>query len=92
MAKTLLAIMAGAAIVVAGCTTTVKSELKSGGEEGTASSDPGKAPVSTTDAKSDPPVAELAKCELCGTEVPKAELALHDGKMACKACIEAHGH
>ena len=85
MAKTLLAVLAGAAIVVAGCTATVKTDGSA------ASGDPGKAQVSTTDAKSDPP-AELAKCELCGTEVSKAELVMHDGKMACKACIEAHGH
>ncbi|MEQ1934155.1 MAG: hypothetical protein ABL962_09790 [Fimbriimonadaceae bacterium] len=42
-------------------------------------------PTSTT-------VAEKAKCDLCGTEGPKAELALHDGKMACKTCIASHNH
>jgi len=34
----------------------------------------------------------MEKCGLCGKEVPKAELASHDGKMACKACIVAHNH
>jgi hypothetical protein len=88
MTKALLAVLAGAAIVAAGCTATVKSELKSEGVEGTASSDQGKAPMSTTDAST----AELAACGLCGTEVPSAELVMHDGTMACKACIESHGH
>ena len=36
--------------------------------------------------------ADLAKCGGCGTDVPKAELVSHDGKMMCKACIDAHGH
>ena len=36
--------------------------------------------------------SEKAKCDFCGTEVAKAELASHDGKMACKKCIEAHNH
>lgn len=35
---------------------------------------------------------EKAKCEGCTTEVAKAELASHDGKMQCKACIAAHNH
>lgn len=88
MTKALLAVLAAAAIVAAGCTATVKSELKSEGEEGTASSDQGKAPVSTTDTTT----VAMAACGLCGTEVPSAELVMHDGKMACKACIESHGH
>lgn len=36
--------------------------------------------------------ADLAKCAGCGTDVPKATLVSHDGKMMCKACIDAHGH
>lgn len=36
--------------------------------------------------------AEVAKCELCGADTPKAELAMHDGKMACKKCIASHNH
>ena len=35
---------------------------------------------------------DKAKCEGCGNEVAKAELVSHDGKMMCKACIEAHNH
>lgn len=52
--------------------------------------------ANTPDASKDgtPAVAtaEKAKCEGCGNEVPKAELASHDGKMMCKACIDAHAH
>jgi len=82
MAKALLAVLAAAAIVAAGCTTTVETE------DTGASSNQGKAPMSTTDAST----TALAKCQLCGTEVSSAELVMHDGKMACKACIESHGH
>lgn len=35
---------------------------------------------------------DLAKCELCGSEYPKASLTMHDGKLACESCIAAHGH
>jgi hypothetical protein len=86
MAKALLAVLAGAAIVAAGCSTNTETE------EIGAPGDQGKAPMSTTDATTSPSTAEMANCQLCGTEVPSAELAMHDGKMACKACIESHGH
>ncbi|MEX2242244.1 MAG: hypothetical protein WD716_00195 [Fimbriimonadaceae bacterium] len=86
MAKALLAVLAGAAIVAAGCTATDETDGSA------TTSDSGKAPVSTTDATTSPSTDEMASCQLCGKEVPSAELVMHDGKMACKACIESHGH
>ncbi len=82
MTKALLAVLAGAAIIAAGCTSYTETVELEG------PSDQGKAPMSSTDTNT----AALAKCELCGNEVPSAELVIHDGKMACKACIESHGH
>ncbi|MEQ1822775.1 MAG: hypothetical protein ABL949_09705 [Fimbriimonadaceae bacterium] len=57
----------------------------------------GCAPAEKTAETADPKAtntatAELAKCELCGTEVAKSSLASHDGKMACEACIKSHNH
>lgn len=30
--------------------------------------------------------AEVAKCETCGKEYPKAELHNHGGKLVCASC------
>lgn len=35
---------------------------------------------------------ETAKCALCGKDFPKAELEMHDGALACKACVASHNH
>lgn len=49
-------------------------------------------PVTPKDEVASTANAEKAKCEGCGSDFPKAELVSHDGKMMCKACIDAHGH
>ena len=71
-----LALIAILGLAIVGCSS-----------EPAASTEPSTSGTPSTTAK-----AEVAKCELCSAEVPKAELAMHDGKMACKKCIESHGH
>lgn len=44
--------------------------------ESTTTTEPGKPTAS----------AELAKCETCGKEFPKAELHNHGGKLVCASC------
>jgi hypothetical protein len=56
---------------------------------GCSSSDPAPTASATEPAAT---TAALAKCAGCGKEVPKAELAMHDGQMLCKDCIAAHNH
>ena len=48
----------------------------------------------TSASSSSTPVAnqEVAKCDTCGKEVPKATLASHDNKMMCQACMATHQH
>jgi TolA-binding protein len=58
---------------------------------------PAEAPVEATkptetSSTTSAATAEMAKCEACGGEVPKAELAMDHGKMTCKKCVESHGH
>lgn len=45
-------------------------------------------------SSSSTPVAnqELAKCDTCSKEVPKATLVSHDGKMMCQECMSSHNH
>lgn len=42
--------------------------------------------TTTTEAGKSTAAAELAKCETCGKEFPKAELHNHGGKLVCASC------
>ncbi len=87
------------ALAAAGCQSTPEEAPKGGMVEA-----PGKAPEEMVpkgidqgekkEEKSDEkaPTAALAKCDGCGMEVPKAELASHDGMMLCKQCMASHKH
>ncbi len=66
------------AVVIVGCTPAEKAPEAS-------ASNP---TVSNTASQTE----EKGKCEGCGAEVAKAELASHEGKMTCKDCIAAHNH
>lgn len=58
------------------------------------SSDQSAATETSPTSSSSTPVAnqEVAKCDTCSKEVPKATLASHDGKMMCQACMANHQH
>ncbi len=58
------------------------------------SSDEATATEPSPTSSSSTPVAnqELAKCDTCSKEVPKATLVSHDGKMMCQECMASHHH
>jgi len=79
MNKTLILCAAVVALFAVGCTPTE------------ATPDANKSASGAPDTKMAGTAADMAKCDMCGTEVAKAGLMAHDGKMVCAAC-DAKAH
>lgn len=74
--STIAAVMAMG--VMAGCSSDASAPKTEEKETATAQ------PSGTT--------AELATCNGCQKQFPRAELAAHDGMLLCKTCSAAHVH
>jgi formylmethanofuran dehydrogenase subunit E len=102
--RILIALIAVFTLVLAGCKPAEEapangespeaSKMADTGATGTSDSkDPEAKPAENVDNKGgEAQNAALAKCQGCQMEVPKAELASHDGMMLCKQCIASHNH